>query len=184
MNKAIIAYIVLAIASVTGAINAFNAEGYDRVFYFYIANSSAFFAIVIYLFSTKVNPLLRARRVHIEQQLDASAKHLRVAQAKKRDIEERIESLGREKIELIEAHEDEGRRMSAVIVHNAELAAERIREDAKRQIANEHAQLSKELHQQAITQAIAKARARLEHGFTADDDRKLRRAVVESAFNA
>lgn len=145
-----------------------------------IVNFLTYLAIGIFLYHKYGKPLLQARAKNIADELRDAELELAQARQAYETAQARLGSIDGEKQALHERLEDEGTKLSKLLIQQAEQTVERVQRDTAKQIEAELNQASQEIRQEVVRLASEQARAQLEETLSVDDDRRLRKAALES----
>ncbi len=144
-----------------------------------IVNFTLYGILLVYLYRRYGASLVRQRSIEIKEQISKVATTLSEAEHQLETVQSRLSDIDEEKAELAKRYEEEGVAMSAAIAKNAKRQAERIAADTSRQIDAELQQAKKMLHNEAVDKAAAIARSKIGSDLSAEQDRLLRRSVVQ-----
>jgi F-type H+-transporting ATPase subunit b len=149
---------------------------------FPIINFTLFAFAVVYLYRKYGAPILMERRVQFETRLNSSQRLLVQAEQDLAAVSDRLASFDEERQEILTSLKREGEAMAEQILRNAQANAEAIDRDGKRRAEREYQQAVGELRRLVVEQASQKARRKLEQNLSAEDDRRLRQAAINSLF--
>lgn len=142
-------------------------------------NFTLYAILLVWLYKRYGTGLVRQRALEIKEQVASAASALAEAERKLEVVQARLSEIDAEKALVVKRYEDEGAAMSRTIVANARKQAERIAADSKRQIDSELQQAKKMLRNEAVDRATEIARRRIGSELSPEQDRLLRKAVVQ-----
>jgi len=134
----------------------------------------AVLAIGLFLLLRKpVAQALNGRIQDIKDQLSDLETQKQAAEKQLADYNERLARLDQEAKEIMEQYIQQGHEAKARILEAAEASAEKLEEQAKRNIEHEFAQAKEKLHAEIIAKALAEAEKIVTSKITDDDQNRL-----------
>lgn len=135
-----------------------------------------FSILVIALFFVLKKPLsqaLNSRIQGIKDQLEELEAQKVAAENKLAEYNKKLTQLDQEAEKIVSQYVEQGKQAKARILAEAEKTAEKLEEQARRNIEHEFTQAKQKLQAEAIEEALAKAEALIKEKITADDQGKL-----------
>jgi F-type H+-transporting ATPase subunit b len=147
--------------------------GWEATDTYRVMNFVVLAAVLIYLLRKPASQFLSDRIKGIQEQLEELESKKEAAEQKLAEYNERLNKLSSEAEAIIEQYRKQGETARDRILQEAEAAAEKLEEQARRTIAHEFEQAKKELETEVLEKAIAKAEDKLKQSMTAEDQSKL-----------
>ncbi|MCB0346650.1 MAG: ATP synthase F0 subunit B [Bdellovibrionales bacterium] len=144
-----------------------------------LVNFTLYGILLTFLYKKYGANLVKQRSIEIKERINSVASQLADAENKLEGVQARLSDIDEEKAALSRRYEEEGVSMSKAVAQNAKRQAERIAADTARQIEAELQQAKKMLHNEAVDKATEIARTRIGAELSAEQDRLLRKSVVQ-----
>lgn len=151
-----------------GGTKGWVATDTQRVMNFVVLAGGLYF-----LLRKPVSKALRARVEGIEKQLEDLEARKQAAEKELAAYADRIARLDQEAARIVAEYERQGQEARARIVEEAKAAAQKLEEQAKRNIAFEMKSARERLQAEVVEKALQKAERRLKERMTAEDQDRL-----------
>lgn len=157
---------------------AHGSPGIDTLFY--PAINFVIYMVAMFIIYKKLGaPALVKRHQLVKSELDRASIDLNQAERELETITQRLNTVDAMRSEIAAQYDAEGKRMSESIIRAAREQAERAAVDARRQMESEISQAKKQLQRESVRLASDLARKKLSNELLAEEDKRLRKGVVE-----
>lgn len=173
--------LIAAVPALAAASSAEHGEaGLDWAYFFFHALGLAILLGVLVYFSREpLKAFMLDRSDGIRRQIQGAEAALAAARAETAELNARLARAGAEHAELVRLAAEQAEAENALALERATLAAERIRQEARRAADQEIARARRELQAEAAQLATSLAAEILRGGMTPEDDRRLLSEFVE-----
>ncbi len=163
----------IGLASSGGGHDEVVAKGWVATDTYRVMNFSVL-AIGLFLVLKKpVSKALGGRIQGIKEQLEELEEKKKAAEAKLLEYDAKMAALGKEAETMLAEYVKQGEDAKARILEEAEAAAEKLKEQAGKNIEYEFLQAKAELKEQIVEKALAKAEAIIKEKINSEDQEKL-----------
>ncbi len=138
-----------------------------------VMNFTVLAVALFFLLRKPVANGLNARIAAIREQLRELETQKKAAEGELAKYNEKLAELDQEARGIVEEYIRQGEDAKARILQEAEASADKLEEQARRNIENEFARAKAELHEEVLEKALAKAQAIIEQKITAEDQERL-----------
>ncbi len=138
-----------------------------------VMNFSVLALALFFLLRKPVKQALNGRIQDIKDQLSDLETQKQTAEKQLADYNERLARLDHEAKEIMEAYIQQGHEAKARILKAAEASAEKLEEQAKRNIEHEFQKAKEELHAEILEKALGQAEVIVKAKITDDDQNRL-----------
>jgi len=149
------------------------AKGWVATDTYRVMNFSVLALALFFLLRKPVSQALSGRIQDIKDQLSELETQKQAAEKQLADYNERLARLDHEAKEIMEAYIQQGHEAKARILKAAEASAEKLEEQAKRNIENEFQKAKEELHAEILEKALGEAEVIVKAKITDDDQNRL-----------
>lgn len=143
-----------------------------------IVNFLIFFFLTIYLYKSKITPLLRASRAGLEEYANRSKSILLEAEDQKNKLVARLGKVDQEINNMQQEYLIEGERLSSSIIAQANEEALKIEHSAKRKIENERARFIGEVRDELIERSLVLSKKIISQRLDPELDNRLKREAL------
>jgi len=144
-----------------------------------VMNFTVLVVALFFLLRKPVSQALSARIEGIKNQLSELEEKKKAAEIELAEFNERLALLEKESEKIIEDYIKQGKEAKARILEEAESAAVKLEEQARRNIGNEFEQAKLKLQQEIMEKAIEKAEELIKNKMTSEDQDKLVEEYLE-----
>ncbi len=152
---------------------AWAAKGWVKTDTFRVMNFVVLIGLLIFLLRKPVAQALSQRIKEIQSQLDDLEARKTEAEKQLSDYTAKFSDLNQEAEKLIADYVKQGEEAKARILKEAESAADKLEDQARRNIEHEFAQAKMKLQEEVLEKALAKAEEMIKTKITGDDQEKL-----------
>ncbi|MCF8111056.1 MAG: ATP synthase F0 subunit B [Desulfobacteraceae bacterium] len=156
-----------------GAASAAEEGGWMATDTYRVINFVVLAGILIFILRKPVKQFFGDRIRVIREQLEDLESQKQAAEKKLEEYNERLAALSRESEKIIEDYRRQGENLKAQILKEAEDAANKLEEQATKNIEREFAQAKLQLETEVFAKAVEKAEQKLRQVTTPDDQEKL-----------
>jgi F0F1-type ATP synthase membrane subunit b/b' len=147
--------------------------------FFPIINFALFFGVLVYAYRKSIAGALRARQSSTERHLARAREELESASEEYFGCVEKLRGFEAEKVKIFEEVRHEGEEMARLLIAHAEADAKRIVEESVRRRESERKAVAADFRLEVIRRAMSEIRNKLSQKLSAEEDRRLRREVLE-----
>ncbi len=123
-------------------------------------------------------PALRARAVVIEEHIKKSSQALANVETELVSLREQLSQISSDKEEVLRQLNEDGEHTAKAVVERAKETALALKDDLARRVESEFKQATKEVRNEAVIRATAKAKSLIESQLTPEKDAQMRRNTV------
>lgn len=138
-----------------------------------VMNFAVLAIALFFLLRKPISQALSGRIQGIQDQLDDLEARKKQAEAELAEYNEKLSLLDREAERIVAEYIDQGKEAKARILKEAEAAAQKIEDQARRNIEYEFKQAREKLQTDVLEKALVKAESMIKENFTADDQDRL-----------
>jgi F-type H+-transporting ATPase subunit b len=144
-----------------------------------LMNFTVLLVVLIYLLKKPISQALNNRIDGIREQLEELESRKSAAAQELATYADKLSALEAEAQQIVEDYVKQGEAAKARILEEAETTAEKLEEQAKKNIAHEFKQARAQLQEEIVDKAMAKAEAMIKDAVSADDQNKLVEEYLE-----
>lgn len=168
---------VLLLLSVGDALAASGAEaeakGWIATDTYRVMNFVVLLAALVFILRKPISQALSSRITGIREQLESLEKQKAEAEKQLAQYNEKLSQLESEAEKIVQGYIKQGNEAKAKILKEAEATAEKLQDQARRNIEHEFGRARKELQREVLEKSLLKAEKTLKKEITAQDQRKL-----------
>ncbi len=150
---------------------------------FRVLNFAVLVALLVYLLRKPVSHFLGTRITGIQEQLEELESKKEAAEKELAAYNERLASLSKKGEDIIAQYRQQGEAARDKILKEAEEAAAKLEEQARRNIEQEFAQAKSKLETEVFEKAIAAAEKKLKSSISAEDHERLIDEYLDKVVN-
>lgn len=166
-------YAGFSLLASAGTVFAAEEGGWMATDTYRVINFAVLAGILVFLLRKPVKQFFGDRIRVIREQLEDLENQKQAAEKKLEEYNERLAALSRESEKIIEDYRRQGENLKDQILREAETAAGKLEEQAKKNIEREFAQAKLHLETEVFDRAVEKAEEKLKRITTPDDQEKL-----------
>ncbi|MFW6297922.1 MAG: ATP synthase F0 subunit B [Desulfosalsimonas sp.] len=166
-------YAGFSLLASAGTVFAAEEGGWMATDTYRVINFAVLAGILVFLLRKPVKQFFGDRIRVIREQLEDLENQKQAAEKKLEEYNERLAALSRESEKIIEDYRRQGENLKDQILMEAETAAGKLEEQAKKNIEREFAQAKLHLETEVFDRAVEKAEEKLKRITTPDDQEKL-----------
>ncbi|MFP4194058.1 MAG: ATP synthase F0 subunit B [Desulfobacterales bacterium] len=159
--------------TLAGTASAADEGGWMATDTYRVINFVVLAAILVFLLRKPVKQFFGDRIRVIREQLEDLENQKQAAEKQLEEYNERLAALSRESEKIVEDYRRQGENMRDQILREAEDAANKLEEQARKNIEREFAQAKLQLETEVFDKAMEKAEQKLRQITTPDDQEKL-----------
>ena len=144
-----------------------------------LMNFTVLLVALVYLLRKPISQALNARIDGIREQLDELESRKNTAEQELATYADKLAALEAEAQQIVDDYVKQGEAAKARILEEAEATAEKLEEQAKKNIAHEFKLARAQLQEEIVDKAMAKAEAMIKESVSADDQNKLVEEYLE-----
>lgn len=149
------------------------AKGWVATDTYKVINFVVLVAILIYLLRKPVKQGLNNRIESIKNQLEELEAKKKAAEEELAEYNQKFQQLDQEAQQIVDQYIQQGNDAKARIIAEAESAAEKLQEQARRNIENEFQKARRELQDEVIEKALAQAESMIQDKISRQDQERL-----------
>ena len=165
--------IMIGVAAASSGGGEDGPKGWKATDTYRIINFSVLVIALFFLLRKPVSEALNGRVAGIQQQLDELETKNRQAEKTLAEYKDKLSLLDQESEKLLSEYVRQGNEAKARILQEAETAAAKLEEQARRNIAHEFEQAKLKLQEDIIEKALIKAEETIQSRVTGDDQNRL-----------
>lgn len=169
----VVLFILIAVEAVLASSGGEHGGGWALTDTYRVMNFAVLAIALFFLLKKPASQFLSDRIQGISDQLKELEAKKTEAEKKLAEYNERLSTLGKESEKIIAQYKQQGEAARERILKEAESAAVKLEEQARRNIEHEFKQARKQLEEEVFEKAIAKAEDRLKKNITDQDQEKL-----------
>lgn len=150
-----------------------GAKGWVATDTYRVMNFGVLAVALFFLLKKPVAKALNARIEGIKAELETLEERKRKAESDLAEYERKLDTLGQEAETILAEYERQGEEARKRILAEAEQAAEKLRQQAQRNVEYEYKRAQADLHAEVLDAALSKAEALIRSSLTGDDQERL-----------
>lgn len=162
-----------ALAASGGGENGAEAKGWVATDTYRVINFAVLFIVLFFILKKPVSQALNGRIEGIKTELEGLEAKKKEAEKKLSEYNEQIASLDREADKIIAEYIKQGEAARERILEESKKAAEKLEDQARRNIENEFNSAKSKLQKDILEKALTKAESLLKDKITSEDQNRL-----------
>ncbi len=156
-----------------------GAKGWTSTDWFRVMNFTVLAVVLAFVLRKPLSQALGSRIKGIKDQLEELEARKAEAEKKLAEYSKKLSRLEKESDKIVEDYIKQGNEAKARILKEAESAALKLEEQAKKNIENEFNKAKSKLHEEILEQALVKAEDIIQNKITSEDQDKLVNEYLE-----